>query len=256
MMHDPSVSARLGGVQCSTSIWTSSTMVKCHASSCQRCYSPVINAVTIAAIVGTRRASFTFDAAVISSLSPANGAASGATLLTVTGLTFGGTSYTATASLQQSTQLFVCKTTSWTTTSSVRCSSSPDSGIQYSHTRGMALTVASTVSTAALLLTFDAPPISSAAPSNGPSILSASVTVTGLSFAFRDTTLSTRLAGVMGGGHCLTASWTSYNLAHVYTHAHAHVYTHAHAHVYTHANTTVYTHVCAHVCTLFYTQVI
>ena len=159
------------------------------------------SAVTLGSISGTGIFAVSWDAPVLTSASPFNlPAAATPTGIALGGLLLlaedGGAEATATAALGGSR----CATTSWTSATSALCSArlaGSGGGVD------AAVTVGGVVGSAAALLTFDAPPVTLASPSN--SAATGGVFVALAAFAVHAATPTAAL----GAAACATTSWTS-----------------------------------------------
>ena len=115
------VSVALATNDCRTTSWSTATAVKCTAAP----YAPILLlatgtlvVLTIEAALGTGLVSVTFDAPTVSG--PFwNGAGSGRTSVTISGISFGVNDLTSTAGMLQGYR--DCHTTSWSTGTSVLC---------------------------------------------------------------------------------------------------------------------------------------
>jgi len=154
-------------------------------------------AVTIAATVGTLTRPFSFDGPVITSADPRNGATSGRSLLTISGMSYWASDITATVAVSQT----VCRTTSWSSTTSATCSLAAGTGSSLP----AAVTIFGSVGTLVSRFSFDSPVVTGAFARNGAATGGAIVTVSGLNFGVSDATLSNSL----GSTACGTSSWTS-----------------------------------------------
>jgi len=108
-----------------------------------------VSAVSVGGVAGTAIASFSFDDAglLVTSSSMYNTPPSGGAVLTVSGLRFGASDFTASMSFDVD-----CSTTSWTSSTTICCAT----GVSLSGASNVAkLTVSSVVSSAAGLSTFD-----------------------------------------------------------------------------------------------------
>jgi hypothetical protein len=149
-MGDFTSSIGTGGIgsaqTCETTQWTSGTQLRCWARADREAGS--ILTITVSALAGTSSAVFTFDSPVVSETRLANIGVGGGSA-TVLGLGFGYTEQTASVAVS----LVHCRTTSWSTSTSVKCAmdtSDPafDSAM---------ITVGAHAGTNLVILSFDAP---------------------------------------------------------------------------------------------------
>jgi hypothetical protein len=146
--------------------------------------------------VGTQLAGYTFDAAV-SSYGMYNSPHSGGASVTVVGLNFGSMlDLSQTASLSAG----VCATSSWSSTTSVVCTSGPlRADVAFA-----AVTVGGVIGTQHQAYTFDAP-MSTQGLSNSPDSGGASLTLIGVNYGAYDHSMTVSLSG----GMCVTSSWST-----------------------------------------------
>ena len=155
--------------------------------------------VTVGGFVGTSTEAFSFDAPVASFVS-LNVPHSGRGSVTVTGLQFGLSEYTASAAVSAE----ACVTSSWQSSTSLAClgSFSRSSGGQ--STRVTEVTVGGFVGTGLDIFSFDSPAMSDVLR-NAPLSGDGSVTVTGLGFGVFEYTAT----AAFGTAACSTTSWSS-----------------------------------------------
>ena len=142
----------------------------------------------------TRMKPFTFDAPVASFVA-LNMPHSGQGSVTVSGLQFGLSEYTATGQLLSG----VCSTTSWSSSTSVACLASAlwdAEGSVYDVMRVVQVTVGGIVGTSTEAFSFDAPIQSHGMPLNNPATQPSWVTLSGLGFGYTDYTASVQLGSV------------------------------------------------------------
>ena len=148
---------------------------------------------------------FTYDGPLVTSAFMYNGGTSGGSTVTISGLNFGYSDSTPESYVGSGIS---CATTSWTSGTTVNCApGNPASG-------GLGVHVAMTrrqdganayFGTMLYAFTFDAPTVSYSFQSNVPFTGGSSVTISGLSFAALDSTVTVSIKGVM----CSCSSWTS-----------------------------------------------
>ena len=178
---------------CSTSSWSSGSSVHCLSSAESSVYGDMYT--TVSAHVGTEYALFSFDAPTISNLRE-NGASSGQSSVTVSGLNFGWLEHSGTTSISGA----LCRTTAWSSTTSLSCimnmlSAAPLPSV---------VTVGSVLGTGAGVFSMDAPVVSHGIR-NMPHTGRASVTLAGLHFGMSGSTPSVQL----GAAICHSVSWQS-----------------------------------------------
>jgi hypothetical protein len=142
-------------------------------------------------------------AAPVVSTAAANAVSSGSGTVTISGLSFGTSSPTATASLATAD---VCGSTAWTSATTVACAPRAYSG---STVRTM-VSVSAMVGTLTGRFSFDNA-VASDVQSNSPHSGHASLTVSGLNFGVADQTITAGLEqGVQGDLEvCFTSAWSS-----------------------------------------------
>jgi hypothetical protein len=147
--------------------------------------------------------STTVYAAPAASTATANAVSSGTGTFTISGLNFGASSPTATASL---TTVDVCGSTAWTSATTVACAPRAYGGSRVRTT----VSVSALVGTLTGRFSFDNA-VASDMRRNSPHSGHASLTVFGLNFGVADRTMTTGLEqGVQGDlGVCFTSSWSS-----------------------------------------------
>jgi hypothetical protein len=153
-----------------------------------------VSGMTINTQVGTGLQGFTFDSPVISH-GVLNTAVTGGASMTVAGFNFAPSDFSATVMAGAA----MCKSTKWTSMTSLLCQSG------YIHDQSVHVTISeATIGTGLAIFTFEAPVISHVAlntPWSGGGLL----TLAGLNFAVRDASGSARVAS----GACSTVMWTS-----------------------------------------------
>jgi surface protein len=193
---DLSPSAYISGEPCATTAWTTTTQLVCAAPA------PVLaggvgREAWVKVFTNTASRGFSFDAAV-ASCGAVNGVPSGASSVTITGLSFSAADPSASGTLE----MVACGTSSWTSATSLSCLSSS----MMSTMVGLsAVSVGGVAGTSAPVFSFDAAVGSGAARNCAPSGGS-SVTVTGLNFGAGELSASGSLTSVDA---CSTSTWTS-----------------------------------------------
>ena len=197
----------LGG-GCTSVSWTAATTLVCAWSVVPsgKAEAWLPSFTTIASIAGTSSLQLSFDAPVISAMVPQNApVAWGALcrdfsrfslLATVAGTNF------ATANMTASTRLGTteCLTSTWTTATSLACTPRAGLGVN----RPIVVTVARLLGTS-FGITYDAPTISLARPSNSASSGGSRVWMDGWNYGLVDATPTAQ----RGEMTCATASWTT-----------------------------------------------
>ena len=222
--HQPSATVSLGtwddanSANCATASWQAATTILCRTPGT----SFVVGidrwvTVTAASIVGTSSERFTYDGPGLTQLTPQNGAASGATSVSISGLNFGFADQTASGSLLTSGVDLYTLTTTWSSASSVSVSQpAVAAGTLRSSGVVLRLIVNAIVGTGTTNpVTFDAPVVSFVQPSrnNIPASGYGRLTVSGLNFASADTTTTIFLGVTV----CTTASWSSATILKCFT---------------------------------------
>jgi len=184
---------------CASTSWTSVTALQCALSPAASPRStPLYQVVTVGGIVGTAAAvTFTFDAPVPTSHTLQNGATTGGSTVTLSGLNFNIVDVTASAQIYA-----LCATTSWTTRTAVACGLAEG----YYDNNRPAVTVNTVVGSSSVLFTFDAPVVTQASTSNVAASASIYVTITGLNFGNTPDLSSTVR---IGSTTAFTTSWAS-----------------------------------------------
>jgi hypothetical protein len=186
---------RLGSSICATTVWTGDTEVKCFAASGTGAGQHMM--LTISTVTGTKVASFSYDAPVLTHSSNWNSPSTGGASVTVMGLNFGEIATTATVYLGST----LCGTTSWSSATALVCRSL-ERTLLGNH-KHAAVTISSGVGTVLYAFSYDAPAISRSAPANLPNSLSLSMTLNGVNFGGYDTSPS----ATVGSSHCTTTVW-------------------------------------------------
>jgi hypothetical protein len=192
---DTTLSIYVGLTQCSTASWNSQTSLQC--------YTPVgrdtvsMSVKTVNTQIGTTMKIFTYDTPVVSQLARPNSAQTGQTSITLLGANFAGLDLTVTTNLEST----MCLTTSWTTTSLMRCQVSPGSSIAASAT----LTIGSLIGTSMKAFSYDSPTLTYINRFNAALTGGYSISIIGQNFGLVDYSHS----ALVGLSNCLTTSWTS-----------------------------------------------
>lgn len=196
---------------CSTSSWTSTSVVLCRAPASYGGKGRHLS-VTVSAIVGTRAGGFSWDTPIVSAASTYNLPSTGPGTITVSGLNFGGLDPTPTSVLNDASRSLddgpLCSTTAWSSASSVVCDGSTTATLPNPPHRLM-VTVSTIVSTrSSWTLSYESPIVSTLAADgrNGPVSGGSTVTISGLNFGYKASTPTT---GLDVGESCTTSSWTS-----------------------------------------------
>lgn len=197
---DPTPTFSLLERDCTTTAWNSVTSVNCLTPGSNG-PGGINTQLTVAAMVGTRVGGFSYDTPVLSASLQANAPQSNGALVTITGLNFGYSSGTSTASLAET----ACTTTSWSSGTSVICTGKPG----YQSSVRIGLTLAGVSGTALNMFTFDAPMISSLVSDNAPITGGASITLAGVNFAEG---LYLTPTVTIGTAQCSTTSWQTTTL--------------------------------------------
>ena len=211
---DPSATARVGNLQCSSVSWQSWTTLSCSLPA-SRIFDDGRLSVAITVtpnlgvlpgasnfpVVGFIPNSFSFDSPVVTRTTDvSNGATTGGTGLSLQGLNFGLADRTPSAQLGD----FPCRTVSWTTSSILSCSP----GVGYATTQSVQLTVASKAATAAIQFTFDAPIATLVVPGFGPLISSKPSWQTILGIGFGPSR-NANPAARFGATDCIAPTWVT-----------------------------------------------
>ena len=165
--------AVLGETSCASSDWGSDTSIIC--------LSPVgygvakdVN-VGVAAVLGTKLQSFTYDTAVLTDVAPRNAATTSLASITLTGFNFvKGYDPTPSARIGETG----CRTTSWSTESSLTCLSSV--GIGMSHL--VSATTGGMIGTMVSVFSYDSAVITQIDAFNVPTTSGVQVTISGMNF--------------------------------------------------------------------------
>ena len=192
---DFTVSGVMSAALCTTARWTSQTSVGCLTGSFGAITSDAVQ-VTVGAVAGTQVFGFTFDGPVVS-YAGMNMAATGAESVTVSGLSFGSSDFTATSAVA----LGACSTSMWTSVTTARCRW----GGAISRSQVVVVTIGAVSGTQVAGFSFDAPVASYPGIENMGLTGGLSLTVSGLSFGSMDYTASVDVGSV----GCVSLSWQS-----------------------------------------------
>jgi len=189
----------VGSTHCTSVGWTSDSAVVCMTPAAGAIAAGG-NDVSIqmggATYVATQAGVFSHDAPAVKSFIPANGPSSGGAIITVTGSNLGTAAMARVASVGG----VVCTGTTYTSSTSMLCSSPASSGTG----QNIELTVSGVIGTAQAVFSYDAPAVKSVNPTNGMYIGNTRVTVSGTNFGINSVVS-------IGGTDCLTTTWTSSN---------------------------------------------
>jgi hypothetical protein len=172
-----------------------------------------ITRLTIAALIGTHAAPealrgggfFTFDVMTISQAFPGNAPAmssvQGYASVTLYGMNWMSVDITPTVEMSADTG-YMCQTTSWSTTTAVRCQAALNGYLQ-ARTLNARFGVTAFASTQTY--TFDAPLLTNVAVKNAMQTIGQTVTISGINFGNLDTTPESYTVTVA----CATTAWTT-----------------------------------------------
>jgi len=202
---DFSQTFRVGGTVCATSSWSSSTSIACTPEKGTGLSKSV--SLSIATLVGSTLPSFTYDSPVVTFVNRFNGVVSGGTSVTLTGLNFGSSDATLTASTGQMSK--TCATASWTTGTSVVCALQkvPQSVSETNSFLTVTLEVESRFGTSFRAFTYDAPTVTLVRPANMPTTSGAVITVLGHNYGSADSAGTPAVAATIGATACATTEW-------------------------------------------------
>ena len=199
-LSDFTATALLSGGLCTTTSWTSKTMLYCISRPLLRGLASRLVILSISSVISTGLRSFSFDAATLTHTTPHNLPSSASALsLSIYGLNFGYSEHTASVAFDGA----LCGTSSWSSDTSVVCQLGASMASSSRSGSGL-ITVAGLAGTAEALFSYDAPVLSSGA-GNIPSVGQSIVTVTGLNFGFSEYTVTSAVAGFA----CETTLWSS-----------------------------------------------
>jgi hypothetical protein len=192
----PSATAAIGASVCVTTAWYTDSSIRCLVTSAGAS-DKIATKISLSSLVGTMVRAFTFDAPSVTQTALINAPTCGLTSVTLSGFNFGMSGYTPSVKIGDS----VCRTTSWTSVSSVACGLLAGSNLALP----AALTMDTLVGTQLASFTYDAPVISSRRVDNGPLSGGTSVTIFGANYGMSNVSPSAAL----GSSICSTASWKS-----------------------------------------------
>jgi hypothetical protein len=202
---DLTQSMRLSSHGCMSTSWTSLTTVTCSYAGLPALPTatvlPVTTVLSVSTVAGTCHNALTFDAPVVSGLVPENSAGSARIFITASGFNFIQSDPTPYGHISSS----ACATTSWSSATSLLCRLHGHAETLW-RISAVTLTVAQLVSTAAALLSFDAPTLSYAlAVTNLCLSGGQTLSLCGINFAADATLSSADSAHTLS----LTASWST-----------------------------------------------
>ena len=169
---DQTPTVRIGSTLCPTTAWTATAQVVCHQGAHESGKRRTVK-ITIAAVVGTRLHSFSFDSPIVSNFLKQNAPSTGGSYTTIIGTNFAASDQTPTAGFTE----VVCLSTSWTSNTQVMCTQ-PSSKSSMMPKLAV-LTVAANVGTRTLGFTYDSPIVSDSS-FNQPTSAGGTVTIKGL----------------------------------------------------------------------------
>ena len=198
--------ARIGSDHCLCSMWTSNSRLICTvpAVSTISGAQSLSASVTVNVAIGTQRGRFSFDAPVVSHVSPANGAVTGgsARSLVFAGLNFGAYVFTPSTRLAG----VPCATSTWSSATTLKCCQGESPYIAAGSTLA-SVSLLAHVGTSVNLFTFDTAFISSIDPSNWPLSGTTVLRCFGLNFGNSDFTPT----AIVGPQACSCTSWSTYS---------------------------------------------
>jgi hypothetical protein len=194
-MSDATPTIRLGSSTCQSSLWLSNTAASCLHS--EGAGFNQLMAVTVDGVPGTVSYGFTYDPPTMTMADTFNIPASGGATITVEGVNFGPSDASNTVMVGFTT----CKTSSWTSGTTVLCQSPVGTGAQ----PDIIHSTAGLFGTFSRALTFDSPVVTSSMNYNAPASGHASATVQGFNFGAMDMTPTVEV----GAKPCDTSVWTS-----------------------------------------------
>jgi hypothetical protein len=211
---NPSLSANVGSLACTSPVWTSNTFFTCVAPTGLGTARPI--SVTVAAQVGSGLSFVTYDSPVVTVLTRLNGAASGGFAVTLSGMNFGyGAAFSGT--FVSGVQNQDCKKNTWVSTTAVTCDFGPE-GVG----KAMRFTTRfeGVGGTGAPAFSYDSPVLTKISPSNGPTTGGAPISVFGTNFGTAATAVT--LAAMMGTGTTellpsASVGWVSNNVVVAYS---------------------------------------
>jgi hypothetical protein len=207
--YDTTPTVRIGDTLCATTIWTSDVLLTCLHPPGSGVAHTVVS--TVASILGTMVAAYTYDSPRLTAVHRWNAAHTGGVSVTLAGASitlhgynFGSLNLTPTAATFSVT---FCRTTAWTSTTSLKCATPPGGAAQNNHFPiGTTATVATIVGTMVGIFTYDSPVASFGARYNWPTSGATSVTVSGVNYGTSDPSVSVVIANM---NLCASSSWMS-----------------------------------------------
>jgi hypothetical protein len=172
-MQNFTPSLRLGATACGTTAWNSQTSATCFVASYGTGAKANV-ALSVSGKVGTLNLGFSYDPPAISFSAHVNGATSGGVSVTIHGSNFAAEDASATARIGST----ACRTTSWTTLTSVMCSVPLGAG----GARRAVVDVDGQAGTRSLAFSYDSPVVAAVVQKNAPTASGAVLTVTGTNF--------------------------------------------------------------------------
>lgn len=190
-----SQTAIVGLTACQTTSYITSTSVSCVVP--QGAGSYIQASLEVNNNIGTKAATFSYDAPIVTYVNRFNAPATSGAVVTIAGFNYGFEDFTPSVRLGTT----MCATSGWTSLTTVTCTSATGQGVAL----GAVVIVDSTSGTMVSAYSYDAPILSDAAVYNAPTSAGMSVTVTGLNFLPTDYTST----AVISTAACETTSWTS-----------------------------------------------
>lgn len=187
--------ARLGMTACASTQYVSDTQVTCTSNSGTGVMLEA--SVETAAVVGLAEAAFSYDSPVLTRAFPRNAPTTSGVWVTVHGSNFGSSDKTATLSVGTTD----CGTTSWSTTTAVKCYTADGTGAS----RALALTTSGNSGTLDKIFSFDRPVITATDSMNAPASGGAALTIFGTNFGNADVSATVSV----GGTKCSATVWIS-----------------------------------------------
>jgi hypothetical protein len=197
-VNSPSLTVYVGETQCQTSAWATATSVSCLVSSGSGMAVNV--AMDIGGQIGSKTASFTFDAPAASFVTVRNGPTTGAAVASIYGANFGMSDVTPSIRVGSTS----CSPSEWLSDSSVRCVLAPGTGAMLNN----ALTVNSVEGTHHLSFTYDAPVVTFASMPNAATTGRTLVTLSGFNFGIAKLNPVEQYAQ-LGASVCSSNFWIS-----------------------------------------------
>ena len=198
---NPSPTVTIGSTSCTSVQWVSDTALVCGVDKGTPVETGGIR-VSVTGNVGSTPNAFTYDGPTVTDQIPINGAASGGTVMTLSGKNFGATDTSMTVAVGPGGALTNgnCAELKWFSDSSLVCKTSGGAGQSIS----IFLTSAGQQFRAINVFSFDGPVITRYTAFNGPVTTGLSMTIHGYNFG-----TDNRTPRIKVGNDCATASWTS-----------------------------------------------